>query len=99
MTPRGRRSDSGTTTRADKMAPVREHERLTISIYQNSEHVNGILQQAYNAPLLTAESRETLQERKDVVSTGHSSRLFQLPFMHEQLSSGALISGGRAFSE
>jgi hypothetical protein len=39
--------------------------RLTVSIYQNAEHVSGILQQAYGAPLLTEESRENLLEQKD----------------------------------
>lgn len=43
----------------------------TVSIYQNSEHVSGILQQLFGEPLVTDQSRETLNERKD--SSGSST--------------------------
>lgn len=35
----------------------------TISIYQNAEHVAGLVQQLFNAPLVTEETRENAQDK------------------------------------
>lgn len=37
----------------------------TITIYQNPDHVDGLLQQAYHAPLITGENRESKEESTD----------------------------------
>lgn len=37
----------------------------TITIYQNPDHVDGLLQQAYHAPLITEENRERREENTD----------------------------------
>ena len=44
-----------------------EHEpgTITISIYQNADHVSGILQQVFRQPLVVDESRERQTERSD----------------------------------
>lgn len=44
----------------------------TISIYQNPDHVDGLLQQAYQAPLITGEGRENRREQTTQGETGGS---------------------------
>ena len=57
--------------RANKPLQVAESHRLTISVYQNGDHVSGLLQQAYDQGLLRADSEETGQQ--DSQSQGRDS--------------------------
>jgi hypothetical protein len=61
---------SDSTDAAEEDDPGSTHQIApTVSIYQNSEHVSGILQQLFGEPLVTEQSRESLDERKDSSGT------------------------------
>lgn len=47
---------------------------LTMSIYQNPDHVAGILQQAHRAPLVTDESREAVEGRTAATETHRTGK-------------------------
>lgn len=48
-----------------EVEPVSESSPITISIYQNAEYVEGILQQAYQRPLLTDFSQSSEENESD----------------------------------
>jgi len=71
--------------------------RPTISIYQNPDHIAGILQQIYQAPLVVAESREhssdrSDSERRDQSGTGGLSGSVSIPGLG---GLGASVGGQR----
>lgn len=74
--------------------------RPIVTIYQNSDHVAGILQQLFSAPLVTDESREhggssTSGEKAENKGTGGAKGGFSAPFVGEV---GVDLSGGRTSS-
>lgn len=74
-----------------------EHERPTITIYQNPDHVAGIVQQLFDAPLVTDESREqgsgaATSDKADTKGHGGLKGSAQVPLIGEV---SADLSGDR----
>ena len=77
-------------------------QRITVSIYQNAEHVSGILQQAYRQPLVIDESRESQSEHsqdndRELDASGKASGSLGVHFLGkvavEANTGGSLKSG------
>jgi hypothetical protein len=78
----------------------------TISIYQNAEHVAGLVQQLFNAPLVTEESRENAQDKSrntegsgEAVLTASGKANLPLVMKGEATAQGSMaLAHGRAVS-